>query len=56
MTDLEKYSAEDLRTSMVAEIAKSINECRCALGDLEKVKARLSFTLAVLQELKDRKV
>lgn len=54
MVDLQKYSDKDLNESLMAEVAKSINETKCALGDLDKVASRLRFMLAVLQELKNR--
>lgn len=54
MVDLQKYNDQQLRESMTAEVAKSINECKCALGDLDKLASRLRFLLVVLQELKNR--
>jgi hypothetical protein len=56
MVDLRQYSTEDLIKSLEAETAKSLNETRTCLGDLEKIKARLSFILAIIHTLKDRKV
>jgi hypothetical protein len=56
MVDLRQYSTEDLIKSLEAETAKSLNETKTCLGDLEKIKARLSFILAIIHTLKDRKV
>lgn len=55
MVDLQKYTNEQLHESLVAETAKSINEVKCSLGDLDKVASRLRFLLVVLEELKNRK-
>jgi hypothetical protein len=54
--DLKEHSNEDLIRSLEAEIAKSVSELKCAQGDLDKINARLKFSLAVLHILKDRKV
>jgi len=56
MVDLRQYSTEDLIKSLEAETAKSLNETKTCLGDLEKIKARLSFILAIIHTMKDRKV
>ena len=53
--DLEDYSDEDLIRSLEAEIAKSLNEIRSAQGDLDKVKGRMRFALAVIHILKDKR-
>lgn len=53
--DLREHSDQDLIESLLAEVAKSLAEIRCAQGDLDKINARLKFTLAVLHILKDRK-
>ncbi len=53
--DLRDYSDQDLLKSLEAEIAKSLAEAKCAQGDLEKIMARLRFSLAVLHTMKDRK-
>lgn len=52
---LEDYSTEDLLLSIEAEIAKSLNELRCLLGDAEKISARLKFAMATLHIIKDHK-
>ena len=53
--DIEDYSNDALRRALEAEIAKSTNELRCALGDMEKINARLRFCLLALNTMKDRK-
>jgi hypothetical protein len=53
--ELEDYSDEDLIKSLEAEIAKSLNEIRSAQGDIEKVKGRMRFALAVIHILKDKR-
>lgn len=47
-TDLE------LLQSLLAEIAKSTNEIRCARADLEKAMSRLTFCIAVANEMIER--
>jgi hypothetical protein len=53
--NLEDYSDEDLVKSMEAELAKALNEMRCAQGDLDKINSRIRFALAVLHTIKDKK-
>jgi hypothetical protein len=53
--DLQKYSEQDLMTSIEAEIAKALNELRCLQGDADKVNSRLRFALAALHAIKDKK-
>jgi len=53
--EIEDYSNDALRRALEAEIAKSTNELRCALGDMEKINARLRFCLLALNTMKDRK-
>jgi hypothetical protein len=53
--DLEDYSDEDLLKSLEAEVAKSLNEIRSAQGDIDKIKGRLRFALAVIHILKEPK-
>ena len=52
--DLEDYSDEDLLKSLEAEVAKTLNEIRSAQGDLDKIKGRMRFALAVIHILKDK--
>jgi hypothetical protein len=53
--DLRDYTDDELIKSLEAEIAKSFNELKCAQGDLDKINARLKFSLAVLHTIKDKK-
>jgi hypothetical protein len=52
---LEDYTQEDLLLSLEAEIAKSLNELRCLMGDADKISARLKFAMATLHIIKDKK-
>lgn len=51
MEVLQNKTDEELLASIVAEIAKSTNELKCARGDLDKISSRLGFAIAVLNEL-----
>lgn len=53
--DLKDYTDDELLRSLEAEIAKGLNELKCAQGDLDKASARLKFALAVLHTIKDKK-
>ena len=53
--DLREYSIEDLLKSLEAEVAKSLHEIKSAQGDLDKIKSRLGFALAVIHILKEQK-
>jgi hypothetical protein len=53
--DLRDYTEPELIRSLEAEIAKSLGELKCAQGDLDKINARLKFSLAVLHTIKDKK-
>ena len=52
---LEDYTPEELLQSIEAEVAKSLNELRCLLGDADKISARLKFAMATLHIIKDYK-
>lgn len=52
---LEEYSTDELLQSIEAEIAKSLNELRCLLGDADKISARLKFAMATLHIIKGQK-
>jgi len=52
--DLRDYSDTDLLKSLEAEVAKSLNEIKTAQGDIDKIKGRLRFALAVIHILKDK--
>jgi len=47
-TDLELYQ------SILAEVAKAQNEIKCAQGDLEKARNRLSFLIVLTNDLINR--
>ena len=54
MEVLKDKSSANLRASMIAELAKSTNELRCATRDIEKASNRISFALVLVNELLDR--
>lgn len=53
--NLEDYSEDDLLKSIEAELAKALNEMRCAQGDLDKINSRVRFALVALHTIKDKK-
>jgi len=55
MKELEDYTEQELIQSIEAELAKSMNELRCAQGDLSKSNGRLRFALAALYAIKNNK-
>ena len=53
--DLLKHkSDQDILESILAEIAKSTNEIRCAYGDIQKAQGRMAFAIAAINELINR--
>lgn len=52
---LDKKTDDELHLSILAELAKTSNELKCAKQDIEKVSSRLSFLLAVTNTLINRK-
>jgi hypothetical protein len=54
MDILKNKSDQDILLSLLAEIAKSTNEIRCAQGDIHKAQGRLTFALAAINELLNR--
>ena len=54
MDILDSKTDEELLASVLAELAKTSNELRCAKGDLEKMAGRLSFLLAVVNTMINR--
>jgi len=52
---LQTKSDLELDQSLLAEIAKATNELRCARADLEKANSRLTFCIALTNELINRK-
>ena len=51
---LDKKTDEELHRSMIAELAKTSNELRCARADIEKISSRLSFLLAMVHTVINR--
>ena len=54
MDVLDNKSDQELLQSLIAEIAKSTGELRCARGDLEKAQSRIKFCLVLANELLNR--
>jgi hypothetical protein len=54
MDVLEQKTRKELIQSLLAEIAKTKNEIRCAQADLMKATNRLGFSLLVLNKLINR--
>ena len=53
--DLLKHkSDQDILESILAEIAKSTNEIRCASGDIQKANGRMTFAIAAINQLINR--
>jgi hypothetical protein len=53
--DLLKHkSDQEILESILAEIAKSTNEIRCAQGDIQKANSRMTFAIAAINELLNR--
>lgn len=55
MDILQNKTDQELAQSILAETAKATNEIRCARNDIEKASSRLSFLVAVANELINRK-
>ena len=55
MSVIDSKTDTDLLRSLLAEVAKATNEMRCAQGDIQKAQSRLQFTVAVINELIQRK-
>jgi len=54
MEVLENKTEQDLLKSLLAETAKALNEVNCARKDLDKVRNRLTFKIAVINEMINR--
>ena len=54
MDILKHKSDQDILESILAEIAKSTNEIRCASGDILKAQSRMTFAIAAINELINR--
>jgi hypothetical protein len=55
MDILKDKSDQDILVSILAEIAKSTAEIRCARADIDKAQGRMSFCIAAINELVNRK-
>lgn len=55
MQILDNKTDPELLSSLLAETAKASAELRCAQADLVKAQSRLSFVLAVVNTLINRK-
>lgn len=54
MEVLKNKSRLHIEQTMLAELAKSSSELRCAQRDIEKISNRISFLLVLLNELLER--
>ena len=54
MDILENKSNQELLQSILAEVAKCANEVNCAAKDVNKVRNRLTFLIAVANEMLNR--
>jgi septal ring factor EnvC (AmiA/AmiB activator) len=54
MEVLENKTDQELLQSMLAETAKALNEVNCARKDLDKARNRLTFKIAVINEMINR--
>lgn len=55
MDVLKNKSDQEILESILAEIAKSTNEIRCASGDIAKANGRMTFAIAAINHLINRK-
>lgn len=54
MDILDNKTDKELLNSLLAEIAKSQNELRCARGDIEKAQGRIKFATLLANTLIQR--
>jgi uncharacterized protein YfkK (UPF0435 family) len=54
MDVLQNKTNKELLQSMLAETAKTLNEVNCSIKDNNKARNRLTFQLAVLNEMINR--
>ena len=54
MDVLENKSNQELLQSILAEVAKCANEVNCAAKDVNKARNRLTFLIAVANEMLNR--
>ena len=55
MEVLKSKTDSDLLNSLIAETAKARNELMCAEADIKKANGRISFLVALTNELINRK-
>lgn len=55
MDILHAKTHNEVLRSLLAETAKAMNEIRCSRTDLQKANNRLTFAIAAINELLDRK-
>lgn len=51
---LDSKTDKELLESLLAEIAKSTAEIKCARGDIDKATARIKFCIAIAHTLIER--
>jgi hypothetical protein len=51
---LDKKSEKELLDSLLAEIAKTTNELKCARNDLDKAQSRIKFLVVLANTLINR--
>lgn len=56
MDILDHKTDDELLQSVIAELAKSKNELRCASQDIAKANNRLSFALLSINTILDRRL
>ena len=54
MDVLQNKTNKELLQSMLAETAKTLNEVNCSIKDNNKARNRLTFQIAVLNEMINR--
>jgi len=54
MDVLKDKTDKELLQSILAETAKTLNEVNCAKKDVEKARNRLTFMIAVINEMLNR--
>jgi hypothetical protein len=54
MDVIDSKSDKELVESLIAEIAKTNNELRCARGDIDKAQGRIKFATMLLHKLIER--
>jgi hypothetical protein len=54
MDVLDNKTDKELLESLVAEIAKTTNEIKCARGDIDKAQSRIKFLLVLAHTMLNR--